>query len=64
MLGLQASDSPSLQLPKTSIKKTLIQNIEIATEEESLRLSNLFGWWDGGMAKARVNQNSSLSIIE
>ena len=30
---------------------------------ESLRLSNLFGWWGGGMAKTNLNQHSSLSII-
>ena len=71
MLGPQASDSPFRQLPKTSMKKPLIQNIRIVTKEErvcyisgvSLRFSNLFGWWDGGMAKTSVNQNSSLDII-
>ena len=71
MLGLQAPDSPQVQLPKTEKKKPLIQNIKIATEEESVcyipgvgfRSSDLFGWWDGGMAKTSVNQNSSLSIV-
>ena len=56
-----------LTVHATPMKKPLIQNIKIATKVESacyisglsLRLSNLFGWWDGGMAKTSVNQNSS-----
>ena len=34
MLGPQASDSPFRQLPKTSMKKPLIQDIKIATKEK------------------------------
>ena len=71
MLGLQASDSPSTQPPKTSMKKPVIQNIKITTKKERVCyisglcrcLSNLFRRWDGGMAKTSVNQNSSLDII-
>ena len=44
------------------MKKPLIQNIKIAAKEEGVCymwglcrcLSNLFGWWDGGMAKTSV----------